>query len=161
MTENPNRSHQARISQVVKEIDIIRRVMMDQKKVVAGMVPPKPSRDVAGQTRQEARIMEKTRNEFDREKTERTAWLASSKTYPAMHHRTEDTWWAHNLSSSNRDPDDFAKLSPLDPGGFAEFFVGECMSLLERRDNEFAGFLLETSRIENYVRVLLPTSMLI
>ncbi|KAH6648167.1 hypothetical protein BKA67DRAFT_409341 [Truncatella angustata] len=152
INDNPDRSHQYRINQLKKELDIIQRLIKTQQTITAGMMPPKPTLDSAGQSRAEARILEKRMDEYDREKSR----IQNKMTYmksPGYYYEREASYPPFRdaeLLSSNRDPDEFSRLSPIDPGGFAEFFVRECMSLLERRENDFQDFLVEASRLEAY-----------
>ncbi|KAK9426001.1 hypothetical protein SUNI508_12708 [Seiridium unicorne] len=147
-TNNPDRSHQSRIGQLKKEIDIIQRVTRDQQKVVAGTIPPRFNIDASSQSRQEARIVDKKSDELDYEKYYSSrARMSRSK---PMTYWKETPYGDTDLISSNRDPDEFSKLSPTDRGGFAEFFGRECTSLLDRRDDEFHDYLEEAGRLEAY-----------
>lgn len=125
--------------------------MREQRKVVTSVNPPKPSWESSGQSRQEARMMQRTKLEFDQERTQRPTQITQPGIYHTMYHEKYGVYGDSDLLSSNRDPDDYSKLSPLDPGGFAAFFTEQCKSLLDSKDMEFQGFLAETNRIEAYV----------
>jgi hypothetical protein len=111
------------------------------------MVPPKPSYGAMAPDR-ELKMLARTKEELDRERT-RSSRLQIDR----GRHYTQHAGPPGDIDflSSNRDPDEFSKLSPIDPGGFSEFFVKECMSLLDRKGSEFHDFMLEAGRLEAYV----------
>lgn len=122
------------------------------------MVPPKPNFDATGQNQLERKLIERKMDQVDREKSRpsRLRMIQTKHTADAYYpYDMEAPYRDADLTGSNREPDEFSKLWPIDPDGFGGFFVGECMSLLERRDNEFHGFLLEARRLEAYVRLTL------
>ncbi|KAI1880901.1 hypothetical protein JX265_001141 [Neoarthrinium moseri] len=142
--EHPDRSHQYLIGQVKKEIDIIRRVISSQQRTLAGAVMHKPIIEATRHNRYEAQLLEK-----------KVDHITVRSEHPLHRSRARDGYYAydpyqHGLDfvGSNRDPDEFSKLSSTDPGGFSTFLVRDCLNLLDRKSSEFRDFLIEADRLE-------------
>lgn len=149
--DNPNISHKYRLNQLRKELDIIRRITETQQQVICGIVPPRSRSNYVNQTQAEQRIFEKKAIENE---LERSHYLQPrmAKARPDNSYNIPVSYHGMDIVASSHNSDEFAKLSPTDLGGFSQFFVTECSSLLERRRNEFESFMIESELLDEFVR---------
>ncbi|KAI2633689.1 hypothetical protein GGS26DRAFT_56879 [Hypomontagnella submonticulosa] len=156
-TNNSDRSHQLRITLFNQEVEVIRRVVASQLRVVAAMTMPQRPGD---QTRREKEMLDKEREKSNFETSrmrsrflakQGAAYVDNSDVYgghQSYSHRSVSGLPGPHFASPARDLDSFSRLASTDPGGFRELLGRECRSWLERREEEFSELDIEASRLE-------------
>lgn len=159
-TNNSDRSHQLRITLFNQEVEVIRRVVASQLRVVAAMTMPQRPGD---QTRREKEMLDKEREKSNFETSrmrsrflakQGAAYVDNSDVYgghQSYSHRSVSGLPGPHFASPARDLDSFSRLASTDPGGFRELLGRECRSWLERREEEFSELDIEASRLETMV----------
>jgi hypothetical protein len=111
-----------------------------------------PSLSESGHNRQETRMLEHQigKSGVRGAREDRTTRVHLPEHYgPEADYYRDDAYYKGTVEYiSSRDPDEFSKLSSTDPGGVAELLVRETRSWLDRRDNEFYEFEVESKRLE-------------
>ncbi|KAK8877585.1 hypothetical protein PGQ11_002531 [Apiospora arundinis] len=164
--ENPDRSHQSRISWIKEEISIIQEVVQAQKSMVAQLQLRPPSRDRAHRTFTEASILKGDTDKSMLERAGRTerdlqhsTYQTSSRlrtaqiTIPNRRVPVQDEPRYHSYNNNDDDLNMGAsltesfKLSPTDPNGLLGLLLGDCQTYLERRDGELSKLNYASSNL--------------
>ncbi|KAI1208460.1 uncharacterized protein F4807DRAFT_152454 [Annulohypoxylon truncatum] len=140
ITLAPERSHQTRINLLKEELKVIKRVTESQRRFMSDLgrgILKSPTK-----MRNEHQVSSQFR-EVTRTRDRRNYYGV-----PQDRYYTDRTIILDDDSLGIQDPDEFAKLPPTDPGGFANLFLGDGQNWLERRKDELREVEIEARRLE-------------
>ncbi|KAI0022440.1 hypothetical protein F4780DRAFT_777811 [Xylariomycetidae sp. FL0641] len=148
MTKTANRTNQLHFPLFRQEIDIIKHIIDTQKTIVGSMRNPVHSSGDA--TRKEKMMLalehEKSMKKYQKAPSYSHHHQPNYHSYSRPYGRTSRIM--ELTTDYDNSPEDFAKMSATDPGGFLEVFRWTCDAWLERRRAEFDEFADEARRLE-------------